>query len=374
MELLSYQEFLFETYAKIKFSSAKENLLRSISNNYLNENEKVVFNFLINEGFTEDIFYLHESGYEAVYEENLFTKFKEKYQNAKELIKQKGKEALDTMSDATKKVLELGGNIMKAVQIIIQKVAQVIKTSFEASKAKAKESVDKASDKITEKLESMKRAGDKKVSVKDETSHVGEMIAAGTKYVTSGYVEQLAGASKEAATKDGESKKESTYISYLQYSIINEIASDINHGTSIYYIIESLNEDGESLNESGDDSGGLNIPYLSKLMDKIGKIPPFSLFHKLGDLAGKFSNNMLSKTSFYIHKIADGPTPYKFVAYGVIVGIIVGYEVEHKITHLLALLPGIGILFSIMSGIGTALAIYGMVKAFVGQDEKGEEK
>jgi len=28
----------------------------------------------------------------------------------------------------------------------------------------------------------------------------------------------------------------------------------------------------------------------------------------------------------------------------------------------------------LMSGIGTALAIYGMVKAFVGQEEKGEEK
>ena len=52
-------------------------------------------------------------------------------------------------------------------------------------------------DKIKEKVKSMMKNGDKKVSLKDETSHVGEMIVAGTKFITTDYVKQLADATKE---------------------------------------------------------------------------------------------------------------------------------------------------------------------------------
>lgn len=369
MSLLSYQDFLFETYGKVKLSAAKENLLRAISNKYLNENEKHAFNYLIAEGFTEDIFSLCESDYEAIHEENLFTKFKEKYQNAKELVKQKGKEALDNMSDATKKVLDFGGNIMKAVQAILQKVGQVIKEMFEAAKAEGESAVSKAKEKITEKAKNMMKAGDKKVSLKEESSHLGEMIAAGTKYVTSGYITQVASAAKEAATSEGEGKNESSYISHLQYAMINEIASEINRGVSIDEIVESLNEGG-----GHGESGGLNIPYVSKLMDKIGHMKPFSYFHELGAKAEKYANNMLSKASFYIHKVADGPSPYEFAAYGALVGVAVGYYTESwskkGAVALLHFVPGIGILKSIIGAIGVALAIYGIVKVLAGQEEK----
>jgi len=372
MSLLSYQDFLFETFGKVKLSTAKENLLRSISNNYLNEDEKVIFNYMITEGFTEDIFSLCESDYSSLNEENILTKFKEKFQKAKEYIKDKGKEGAEKLSDATKKVIEFGGNILKAVQNILSKVSQIIKDWFEKAKAAAKAAVDKSSDKIKEKVKSMMKNGDKKVSLKDETSHVGEMIVAGTKFITTDYVKQLADATKEAAVQDDDTKKESSYMAYLQYSIINEIASDINRGVSMNELLESLNEGGDH-----QESGGLNIPYVSKLMDKVGHTPPFSYFHDLGTKAEEYANNMLSKASFYINKVANGPSPYKFAAYGALVGVAVGYYTETwakgAAASFLHFIPGLGILKSIIGGIGMALAIYGMVKVLAGQDEKEEE-
>ena len=374
MTLLNYQDFLFETYGKVKLHAAKQNLLRSISNNYLNENEKAVFNYLITEGFTEDVFFLCESNdYELLLEESIFTKFKEKYEKAKELIKTKGKKAISDMSDATKKVINFGGNILKAVQVILKKVAQVLIDLFEKAKQIANEAVEKNSDKIKEKVKSLVKKGDKKVSLTDETSHIGGMTSAGAKFIKSGYLKNLSDASKTAATED-EGTNETTYISILHCSMLNEIASEINKGTSIHKIVESLNE-----SEDSHESKGLNIPFLSSLMDKIGRMPPFSLFHKLGNQAAEFSNNMLSKASFYINKVADGPSPYKFVAYGAIVGVAVGYYTEHyamhKVEHFMKIIPGYGTIEAIISGVGMALAVYGLVKALVGQEEEeGEVK
>ena len=60
--------------------------------------------------------------------ENIFQKAKEKFQKAKETIKDKGKEAL---SATQKAIVKFGGDVSKIIKLIIQKLAEGIKAAFE---------------------------------------------------------------------------------------------------------------------------------------------------------------------------------------------------------------------------------------------------
>jgi hypothetical protein len=378
MALLNYQDFLFETYGKIKLESAQSNLLRSISNQYLVEDEKAAFDILIAEGLSSDIIYLCESEEREVLLENYLEKWKEKYDRAKEYVKDKGKAALKTMGDASKKVLALGASLLNVLGKILKKIGDVIKKMWEASKAKAMEVLAKAKDAIIEKVKSMMKKGDAKVSVKDEVSTMGGMVNSGVKYLTGGYTEQLGGAAKQAAAAE-----ESTYITYLKYAVVNEFSSRINNGTSVESIVESLGTEVSRIDESGDDhgkEGGLNIPFITSVMKKIAHMPPFSYFHAIGEKAANFANNKLSKLSYIINKVADGPAPYAFIAMGTIFGVYIAYKTESFAKHLLVdillhfAVPGVGILKTIVGYTGMALAIYGLVESLVGMEKEEEPK
>jgi hypothetical protein len=373
--MLNYQEFLYETYGKPKLNKAKENFLKTLASNQLNESEQYVFNFLIAEGLALDIFQLfEENDYEALHE-SFVEKAKEKYEKAKELIKTKGRAAMNTISVATKNLIKIGGDILKPIKMILQKVAEVLKKAWDSAKELGEKHVEKHKDAIIQKFKGMVEEGDEDISIKDETKHVGGMIAAGTKFITGGFTENLGKAAKTAATTE---ENEFTFIGFIEAGILNEISSDINSGISIEEIIGYLNESDDH-GDGHEDKGGLKIPYISKIMDKIAHIPPFSYFHKMGDAVKGFTNNSLSKASVYIHKICDGPSPYKFIAFGALVGVVVGYYTEdwakHEVLHMLArfAIPGLGILETIIGTLGVALAVYGIVKVMVGEEDTDEE-
>jgi len=370
MSLLNYQDFLFETYGKIKLSEARENLLRTISKSYLLEEEQYVLDFVIQEGLTNDFFSLYESN-DDIIQENFIQKAKERYDRAKEEIKSRGKEALDKMSDATKNLVQVGGNILKPIKTIMQKIGEAIKKAWEEAKAIANEAVNKYKDKISEKIKNLIKDSDKKKKLKDELKNLGEMISAGTKYITSGFSTDAEKAAAAAASSDD---KNESFLNYIEYAILNEITSEINKGVNIDDIIESLNEEGHGHEKKG----GLNIPFVSKVMSKIGHMPPFKYFHDLGAKAEDFTNNKLSRASFLVNKVADGPAPYEYVVFGSLVGVAVGYYTEtFAKTGALGILaefgiPGLVILKSLIGGIGLALAIYGIAESLVGSE--GEEK
>lgn len=369
MALLNYQDFLFETYGKIKLESAQANLLRSISNQYLVEDEKIIFDALIAEGVSGEFIYLCESEDRDALLESYLEKWQEKFQKAKEYVKDKGKAAAKTLGDASKKVLQLGANLLNVLGAVLKKIGDAIKKLWESAKAKAMEVLEKAKDAIVEKVKGMMKKGDFKVSLKDETSVMGQMTSAGVKYLTGGFTEQLGGAAKEAATTE-----ESTYVTHLKYAVINELSSRIDRGTSVESLIESFRID-----EGGDghgNEGGLNIPFISAIMKKVAHMPPFKYFHSIGETVGKFANNGLSKLSYFLNKVAEGPAPYIFTAMGGIVAVYVGYKTESWFKHLLVdillhfAVPGVGLIKKIIQYTGMALAIYGLVEVLVGQDEK----
>ncbi len=380
--MLSYAEFLFEIHGKIKADSARENLLRSLSKNLLNEKEQLVFNFLLKEGFQEDLVFILENESSSLYEESMLQKAKERFDNAKEKIKELGKEALDSMSDATKNLVKIGGNILKPIKAILEKIGAGIKKAWDAGKQIAQQAVDKFKDKILDKVKNLIKDGDKKKSLIDEMGNLKSMTGAGVKFITGGFVEGLAKGVKKAA--DADDKNESNYFTgYLEAALVTEVTNMINSGYSVDELIESLDNDLLIMNEGGhghEDKGGLQIPFVSKIMNKIGHMPPFSYFHDLGSKAEEASNNALNRASIILEKLGGGG-PFKFSLIGGLVGVAVGYYSEtfaktglfHAINAIAGFaVPGLGILKSIIGGVGLALAIYGIVKTVVGQG--GEDK
>lgn len=383
--MLSYAEFLFEIHGKIKADSARENLLRSLSKNLLTEAEQAVFNFLLAEGFQEDLVSILESEDSSLYEESMLQKAKERFENAKEKIKEKGKEAIDSMSDATKNLIKIGGNILKPIKGILEKIGGAVKKAWDAGKQIAKQAVDKFKDKIAEKVKNLIKDGDKKKSLIEELGNLKAMTGTGVKFVTGGFVEAMAKGVKKAASTDD--KNEGLYFGgYLEAALVTEVTNMINSGYSVDELIESLENDLLTMNEGGHghgDEGGLSIPFVSKIMKKIGHMPPFSYFHDLGSKAEESANNALNRASIILEKLGGGG-PFKFALIGGLVGVAVGYYSEtFAKTGVFAAInaiagfavPGLGILKSIIGGVGLALAIYGVVQAIAGQGEKeGEEE
>ena len=390
--MLNYADFLFETYGKIKADKAKENLLISIGNKMLNESENFFFQHLLSEGYRDKIIEaIDTEDYESLYEtissdnslhESIMAKAKERVQAALAKVKEKGKEALDSMSDGTKALMKMGGNILKPLKLILVKIGEVIKKAWEIGKAKASEAVAKATKKIQEKVKSVIKDGDKKKSLMEEMGNMKAMSGAGLKYLTGGFAGDLAKSGEKAATAD----EGVSYVSYLEGVLIQEAANMIEKGYSLELIEEELKEydptDESTLFEGGHgDGGGLKIPFISSLMKKIGHTQPFKMFHDLGSKAERFANNALEKASYLISKIG-GPGPFKFAVLGALVGVAVGYYSElgaksavhaavHAAEHALHFaIPGIGIIFSLIKYTGIALAIYGIVQAIAGQGEK----
>ena len=390
--MLSYTDFLFETYGKVKSHTAKENLLVAIGNKMLDESELFFLHHLLNNGYRDRIIEaIDTDNYTPLYEaiehdaalhESILLKAKERAKAAIAKVKEKGKKALDAMSDGTKALMKLGGNILKPLKSILEKIGEAIKKAWEIGKEKAKAAVEKATEKIRERVKSIIKDGDKKKSLIGELGNMKSMAGAGAKFLTGGFIEDMAKSGEKAATTE----ENFSYYSYLESSMVQEAANLIDKGYSLNLIEDELslyNEDdlNNLLESEHAEGGGLKIPFISKLMDKIGHTPPFSWFHDLGKKAETVANNALEKASYMISKIG-GPGPFEFALMGALVGVAVAYYTEggaksathaviHAVEHALHFtIPGLGIVFSIIKYTGLALAIYGIVEAIAGQGEK----
>jgi hypothetical protein len=403
MALKSYVEFLLETYKWASIQQTKREFFQAIGKSILEKDEYLAFNYLLNET-NEFVDFLYESAvyseYGSLNEESYWELAKRKYNELKAKIAEKGKAALDTISQGSKALLKFGGDLLQPVKMVISKIGDMLKKLWEKAKSLAKSAVDKAKDAIAERVRKMMSSEEKSTSLRKEVKNLDAMGAAGADWVTGGFIEDLANASAKAAKTDTEElKKENrNYLVDLENAMIMEMTNMINKGESLDDLIEDFKtftdhkiSESEFLNimEGGGGDDGkkrkINVPYLSSLMSKIGHMPPFSWFHTLGEKAEKFANNTLGKISYYLTKIAEAPGPFEFHVMGQIVGVVVGYYAEttakgllhdftHWIEHALHIaIPGLGILFKIIKYTGIALAVYGLVEALIGDSKKKEE-
>lgn len=383
MTLLSYTEFLVETYHGVNLKDAKLRLLKAAAKDTMALDENEMFLFLLENGYqdliieaidTENYDLLNES----IINEGILDKAKERYQKLKDTVKDKGKEALNKMSDGAKNLLKVGGNILKPVKAIIDKMGGLIKTAWEKVKSITQAAVEKALPKLTSRLKGLVKDGDKKKSLLQEMGDLKAMSSAGLKLVTGGFTKMMGGAAAKAASTD-----EAVYINMIESSMVYALAEMIEEGYGTSNLLKEAEEFDYSLLESDDhgDKGGLKIPFVSAIMDKIAHMPPFKYFHAIEGKVAKMANNGLARASAIIAKL-DGPGPFNFAIIGGLIGIAAGFAAEqlakgavfgaHGATILGFMIPGAGILYKIIKYTGYALAIYGVIKEVVGHGDKEE--
>jgi hypothetical protein len=386
MSLLSFNEFLYESDLSqnidTDINSAKINFLKATAADIMSIEESLVFN-LMTEDYSPILLEAIDTGnYQLINDtflnENFLQKAKARYDSLKDKISSKGKEALDKVSDASKNLLKVGGDILKPISQIIAKMGELIKKAWERAQAIIKESLDNAMPELKKRIKSLIKSGDSKKSLIAELTNVKSMSSAGVKIIKGDYVAMLGKAADTAAKSD----ESDSFASMMYCSAINAATELIQNGYGVAKIQEELKLYDETLLESEHGSGGLNIPFVSAIMKKLGNVPPFKYFHKLEATVAKKVNSGLDRASIFISKIG-GPGPYKFLVIGGLVGVVAGYKAEsltkeaifsdHGAKILGFVIPGASVIYSIIKYTGLALAVYGAVSEIVGHDEAGDK-
>lgn len=293
---------------------------------------------------------IFDDGFESINEENLIGKMKAKFDNAMQVVKAKGKEAL---TDTQEKIIKLGGNIGNIIKLMVEKLKEWVKSLFEAATSHFKSAAASKSDEIKKAIEGSDK---KKIAV--EVKNLKDIASATAKWATSGFVQDTTKAAATAAKEDvKEDVKETFELAVLQS--INEavISGELDFTDMV-----------------GESEGG--IPFVSAIAHKMHHIPPFNLLDKVKQGAEKVAAGVLNKLSYYANKLAGAPGPYQFVALAAIIGIIVEVKFKGVAKHaLLHAVPGLGMIAGIISNTAMALAVIGIVESLMSKDgESHDEK
>lgn len=280
-------------------------------------------------------------------EENLIQRMKQKFDNAVAVVKQKGKSAL---SDAQEKIIKLGGSIGNVIKLIVEKLKEWMKASLELAKsAYTKVANAKAAD-IKEKISNMSK--NTKNELVNDIKQMKTVITSVSSWVGSGFASQVAKAGITAAKED---VTESFELDL--YRTINEaiISGEINFA--------------DMLDES---EGG--IPFVSAIAHKMHHIPPFNLLDKVKQGVEKVAGGALAKFSYYATEIAGAPGPYEFSAIAAIVGILGEVAVKGIAKDaILSLIPGLGLVLTIISKTAMCLAVIGIIEALIKKEGENSQ-
>lgn len=317
MKILSYEQFVLESNG----SSRKKELLEQIMLRVAESVEETAFVKLLIE---------HDFFSELLYEENLADKMKRKYQDAVEIMKQKGKDALST---AQEKILKFKGNIMNVIKIVAEKVSALMKEVWNSVRSAADSAVSKVKDDIIEKVKSTKD----KHALSDEIKNAKSLAKSGVTWIVNGFSKAVSSAEVKAVKMEESLTDDEIEIALL------EAISKLSH------------EDLAELFESSSSDG---IPFLSAIANKLHHFPPFSILSKASKLAEKAAKNTLDRASIILSEVAGAPGPYEFTIIPALVGIVAGYKIEHAAAEgALQLIPGIGTFISIISTLGLVIAV-----------------
>ena len=200
MTLLSYTEFLTETYYGVNLKDAKVRLLKAAAKETMSIDENEMFLILLKSGYQDLILEAIDTGNYNMINESILSKAKEKYQKLKDTIADKGKVAINKMSDGAKNLLKIGGNILKPVKAIIEKMGGLIKAAWDKVKSATQSAVSRALPKLTSRLENLVKDGETKKSLNVEMDNLKSLSSAGLKLLTGGFTKMLGGAAAKASS------------------------------------------------------------------------------------------------------------------------------------------------------------------------------
>jgi hypothetical protein len=261
---------------------------------------------------------------------------------------------------------------MSALKLVLEKIIAAIKKMWEFSLQAAKSAVNASKEKITQELKTKLKGEGEKKDLAEELNNLKEIGAAAGKYVTTQFVETVAKSSVNSA------KTEESYQQVLEAAFYNAAAEVINEG----YSLDEANQELQLFLEGGDSSQGIKIPFITSVIKKISKIPPFKQLHDIEHSIAKGAEKGLNAFSQLATKLAGAPGPFTFPVMAGIVGIVAGYMIEQGfkkgLTSIDGLLikalgigiPGFGIIYKFLKYGGIALAVYGLIEQLVGSKEK----
>lgn len=294
----------------------------------------------------------------TINEENLFQKAKAKFDQAVQVAKEKGKQAL---SDAQEKIIKIGGNIANVIKLIVEKLKEWIGALWQGAQAFYAKAAGSKTEELKKKIESSSTEYKNKLLV--EVKEFKQMSGAVGKWVAGGFVKDTAKAAVVAAKED-EKPNESIIFDLAIMSAINEavVAGQID-------FTDLVNEGGDG---HGDSHG---IPFVSAIAHKMHHVPPFNLLDKVKQGAEKIAGGVLNKISYYATELAGAPGPYKFVAVAALIGIIVEVKFKGAAKHaLLHAVPGLHTIASIISNVAMGLAVIAVVETLMKKEEGDKEE
>lgn len=378
MSLLKYNDFLLESYVINHEEASKKALLvacADIAGASIEEKESLTY--FINEGYVNELFELASDINESSFAE----RFKELAANAKEKIKEKGKDYADKLGDKTKAALKFGGNLLAPLKLVLGKIKQIILKAWEIAKQHTKQAVEKAKEKIKEKIKPLLQDSDKRKKITEELKNLQAMASSSVKWLGGGFIDAIEKSGEKAATTD----EAETYLKAFESAFYYSAAETLYEGYTLESVLEEL-----AIFE-GDHShakGGIHIPFISSVLSKLAHTPPFSAFHKIEDAVAAKTEKGLNAFSAFMTKVASAPGPFEFPVIAGLVGIAAGYLAESQFKKgLLDLqsvaekslgiaIPGFGIIIKVLKYGGLALVIHGVINEIVGGEgkEKEEEK
>jgi len=316
----TFNEFFLEK----SLQASKLELLNIIKEKSKDLSEVIVIDTIIESNLV-DKFY--QEGIDLLNEESFKDRLAKKVNSIKNTIKDKGKKAL---SDAQEKIIKIGTNVKSYVtniiKIITKKIGDLI-TLIKGATSKAVKSSKKIKEKIAENKDKKEFVG--------ELGNFKQMYSAGIKWVKSGFVKDLSKAVNTKATNET-----------LELHVYDTLIECFKSGE---LTLEELLLEEE---------GKAKIPFLSKLVDGIRKIPPMKQLFQFGEYAEKVATNALHKCSVFLKKAAGAGGPFQFPMLGVIVGIGLEELARAPIKMgLIAAIPALGLIVTVIETLETATTI-----------------
>lgn len=327
------EKFLsFEDYTFIKES---QQIFDMIQSREKINHRKLIINALIESGFLEEVEQIvlehasHKNLYDEIWEgkltvnhieellteESVFSKVANWGKKKIDQAKEKGKQAVDA---TTQKIAKIASSISSFVGMITKAISSFLKSAWEYLKGQVEKKYSAVKEKaVKDASKSLKGKGDK---LSEETKNLGSTVKHSVSWCTKGAASKVGELVKSA----GETDANESLLAIIEEGFWITSAELIKEEG-----INFLNEL-ESINEASD---AVKIPFLSKIAEKMNKLPFFKQFADIKKTVKKISNSLLEKLSQFVTKVMNGPGPFEFVVFGTIVGLVVAYKLEHSIHH-----------------------------------------
>lgn len=322
--MISFEEYLEECNIEERLKTARLGLLLAV-NEKLKGDERLLIKLIIEQDLINETYTLNE--------ESLGDRINKKIQNAKETLKQKGKNAL---SKAQTFLVKMGNNIKSYISNLIK----IIKKEMGEALGKIRKHVRKAimaSNKVKDAIRNTEMVKALEVEMKN----FRDMYKKGMQWVKN---DPLAAMQKAFFNK---AKMEEQ----LEIEVLNLLTEAV-----------SKNEIEISTLVEQDEKGQPKIPFLTGLVNSLRKIPPFKQLWDFGLYAEKMADNALEKASIFLNKTAGAGGPYNFKELSFIIGLGIEVVMRKTIQYgIVLLIPPMAFIISIISTIETGATILTLI-------------